>query len=104
MAPPTPPFDIETADVLDLKSSVTCILNRHGYAATIAKLAEALSTPPIELLIALRSPKGAPIQTWLMVDGLRTVVDVNPNGCVDREAEARAWLCIRQAVARRRAA
>lgn len=104
MAPPIPPFDIETADVLDLKSSVTRILNRHGYAATIAKLTEALSRPPIELLIALRSPKGAPIQTCFYVDGIRTVVDVNPNGCADREAEARAWRCIRQAVARRRAA
>lgn len=104
MAPPIPPFDTETADVLDLKSSVTRILNRHGYAATIAKLAEALSAPPMELLIALRSPKGTPVQACFFVDGIRTVVDVNPNGCADPEAEARAWACICRTVAHRRAA
>ncbi|MBP2704479.1 hypothetical protein JOL79_11700 [Microbispora sp. RL4-1S] len=85
---PKPSTSVESARA----RAIAIVRARLAGSEKTARLIQNL--PPDELVLALRSPAGAPRIVALHVDGSHVVADVNPNGHIDREAEQRAWECI----------
>lgn len=56
--------------------------------------------PPVELVMALREPKGKPRYVALVVAGVPVSVVVNPRGECDRERELAAWQWLEERIRR----
>lgn len=99
MAQTTPP--IQSNPILDrLVTNALAYAARHCGENALRAAAALHDLPPIELLAALRSKPGKPILVTVNVYGRDVDVEVNPNGRIDRDAEQRAWDCIRDIVTR----
>lgn len=99
MAQTTP--SIQSSPTLDrLVTNALTYAARHCGENALRAAAALHDSPPIELLAALRSKPGKPILITVHVYGRDVDVEVNPNGRIDREAEQRAWDCIRDIVTR----